>query len=211
MENFPGNSRRVLGDKDKPEKEKVVEKVITGEVVTRKKSLGRRFKDIFFGGDFKNASRYVVADVLLPALRNMIADAGTEGIRRIIFPESQAARRRPTEYRPRVSYNSPVYRGSRDPRDRSYLPDQPPHVVRQGRHEINELILVSREEAEKVVEMLSEIIGKYDVASVADLYDLVGLPTSYVDNKWGWTFLNNVDIRQVRDGYLIDLPAVEPI
>lgn len=212
MENFPGNSRNVTGDKP----EKVVEKVVVGEVVTRKRPIGKRFKEVFFGGDFKDAARFVAADVLLPAFRDLLFDAVKEGGRRIIYPLSQQSRRRPTEYRPRVQYNSPVYRGSRetrDPRDPrgGYLPDQPPHIVRQPRHEVNELILISREEAELVLERLIDIIDKYQVASVADLYDLVGLPTSYVDNKWGWSFLNNVEIRQIREGYLIDLPPVESI
>ena len=73
------------------------------------------------------------------------------------------------------------------------------------------MILASREEAELVLERLLDIISKYEVASLADLYDLTGLPSSHVDNKWGWTYLNNTEIRQVRDGYLLDLPPLEEI
>lgn len=72
-------------------------------------------------------------------------------------------------------------------------------------------MLVSRDEAELVIERLSDILENYDVASVADLYDLVGLPTTYIDNKWGWTNLAYANVRQVREGYLIDLPQAEPI
>lgn len=210
MENFPGNQRNVLGDKKIPEKN--VEKVVVGEVVTRKKPLGRKFKETFFGGDFKTALRYVGAEVLLPAFRNLIYDTISEGGKRIIYGESmRSSRNRYPDPRPRVTYNQPVFRGPRDDRTRAYLPDQPPHVVRQGRHEVNELIMTTREEAEKVLEMLIEIIDTYQVASVGDLYDLVGFPTTYVDQKWGWSYLNNVEIRQIREGYLLDLPPVEPI
>ena len=116
-------------------------------------------------------------------------------------------RRRPINYGSRVQYNSPVRR------DRAYLPDQAPArpLGRQVRRETNDLVLTSREEAELVLERLTDIIDKYGVASLADLYDLTGLPTSHVDNKWGWTYLNNTEIRQVRDGYLLDLPPVEEI
>ena len=44
-----------------------------------------------------------------------------------------------------------------------------------------------------------------------DLYDLTGLPSAHVDNKWGWTYLTNTEIRQIRDGYLLDLPPMEEI
>jgi len=62
-----------------------------------------------------------------------------------------------------------------------------------------------------VVERLIDILDKYEVVSLADLYDLLGLPTSPIDNKWGWTVLKQVEIRQTREGYLIELPPLEEI
>lgn len=202
-------------DKSKEEKkpEKQIEKVVTGEVVQKPKTIGRKFKEIFFGGDLRTASRYIAGDVLLPALRNLIVDMTSKGIERVVYGESGVRRRGPAEYRPRVSYNTsynnPIYRDPRDPRlTRPLLPDQP---HRQVRKESVDLILASKEEAERVVEQLIDIIDKYEVASWADLCELVGWPSSHVDNKWGWTYLTNVDIRQTRDGYLIDLPTMEAI
>jgi hypothetical protein len=208
---YQGNSHNKT-EKKIIKEEKKVEKVISGEVVTRKKPLGRRFKEIFFGGDFKVAARHVAADVLLPSLRNLIMDASTEGIKRVIYGESGVSRRRGVEYRPLVQYDNPIKRLGRDPRERSYLPDQPPLSAKtRSRREINEIILVSRQEAELVLERLTDIIDMYEVASVADLHDLLGIQATHVDNKWGWTFLNNVEIRQIRDGYLLDLPYPEAI
>jgi hypothetical protein len=51
----------------------------------------------------------------------------------------------------------------------------------------------------------------YEVVSVADLNDLVGFETSYVDQKWGWTYLGNARVRPIREGFLVDLPPAEPI
>jgi hypothetical protein len=73
------------------------------------------------------------------------------------------------------------------------------------------VILSSREDAERVLEQLLDIIEKYDVASWADLCELVGWPSTPIDNKWGWTYLTNVSVRQVRDGYMIDLPGLEAV
>jgi hypothetical protein len=206
MESFPSNSHK----KTKPMSpdQKNVTKVVTGEVVQRKKSLGRRFKDIFMGGDIRGVTRYIAADVLLPAVRNMVVDATTEGIRRAVYGESPARRGRSSDpMRSRVSYHSPMERSPMRP---TMLPDQPPYSARR-KQDPNEIILVSREEAELVVERLADLIDNFDVATVGDFHELVGLPSTYVDNKWGWTAIRGVDIRQVREGYLIELPPIEPI
>lgn len=214
---FPSNSHNVLGELKAPKAEKPpkdVQKVVVGEVVQRKKPLGRRMKAIFFGGEFKGATKYVVADVLIPAFRNMIVDATSKGVERVVYPDSP--RRRYDSIRPpRVSYNSPYDRYSQQERGRSrvMLPDQPPRDVPSSnrRQDSGEIIFVSRDEADRVAERLTDIVDKYEVASVADLHGLVGLPANYVDNKWGWSSLRGVDIRQVREGFLLDLPPVEPI
>lgn len=203
---YQGNANKSREDKEKPDK--VIVKVVTGDVVQKPKTIGRKFKDIFFGGDFRVAARYVAGDVLLPALRNLIVDVTSKGVERVVYGDSPYRSRR-TEYRPRVQYNtSPIYRPP-DPRIAGRLPDQYPRRI--GRREINDVILQNRDEAERVVETLIECLDKYEVASLADYYDLLGLPTSHVDNKWGWTYLNNIEIRQVRDGYLIELPPLEEL
>lgn len=197
---FPGNTNK---NKNDPPDKKVV-KVVSGEVVQKQKSFGQKFKDVFFNGEFKPALRYIAGEVLLPAVRNMIVDATTTGIERMIYGDSAA--NRPRSNGPRISYNMPV---NRHYSQRGFLPDQP---ARGGkRMAINDIILSSRDEANLVLERMIDIIDQYDFASVADLHDLVGLPTTYVDNKWGWTNLSFVEIRQVREGFLLDLPRAEAI
>jgi hypothetical protein len=207
MTDYRGNSNKSKEPKDE---RAPIEKVVTGEVKTRKKPLGERMKDVFLGGDAQTVARYVGAEVLLPALRNLLVDATTKGIERMVYGESASPRRVP-DYRPRTTYNSPINRGyTPDPRygGRANLPDQPTYSTNRSS---NELILNSRSESELVLESLQDIIDKYDVASVADLYQLVGLPTAYTDNKWGWATLRGSEIRQVREGYLLDLPHPEPL
>jgi hypothetical protein len=205
---FPSNSHKAV-EGPKPElPKKDIQKVVTGDAIQRQKPLRRKFKELFFGGEFKGATRYITVEVLLPAVKNMVVDATTKGIERIIYGDS-SPRRRTEIGRPRISYNNPIDRYSRQ---RAMLPDQPPYSAARGRREdVGEIILVSRDEANLVVERLTDIIDKYGVASVADLHDLVGLPTTHVENKWGWSALKYAEVRQIREGYLIDLPAVEPI
>jgi hypothetical protein len=207
---YQSNSRKQREGLPIGESEKKVEKVVTGEVIQKPKSIGRKFKDIFFGGDIRLATRFVTGEVLLPALRNLVVEMTSKGIERVVYGES-TFRRQYHDPRPRIMYNNPLYRP--DPRQPNIpvpmrrIPDQ----NFRTRRDAQDIILQNREEAELVVERLIDIIDKYQVVSLADLYDLLGLQTSHIDNKWGWTYLNNVEIRQIRDGYLIDLPPLEEI
>lgn len=210
---FPSNSRKVT--ENEPQSKQIekepVEKVVTGEVIKRKKPLGRRFKDIFLGAEFKDAKQYLTMEVLLPAMRNLIYDATTKGMERVVFGDTSPARRRPMgdPRAGRISYNSPVNRMGRQ--ESVMMPRQPPHQVHRRQQDPGEIILASRQEAESVLEQLIDILDKYEIVSVADLYSTIGLPTTMIDNKWGWSVLHYVDIRQVREGWLLDLPSVEPI
>lgn len=209
MENFPSNSKE--NPTAKPQPEKVIEKITVNEVIVRKKSLGKRFKETFLGGDLKTTAREVTANTIFPGLRNLVWDIGSESLRKMLFPTGQP-RNRPVEYRSRVTYNTPVYRGSRDPREsRAYLPDQPPHVVRSTRRGDQEYICGTREEADGIIEMLGEIISQYRVATVADLHEMMGRGSDYVDHEWGWSTLGHTAVRQIREGYLLELPPLEHI
>ena len=53
---------------------------------------------------------------------------------------------------------------------------------------------------------MQEIIDTYQVVSVADLYDLVGIRGNFTDNKYGWTNIRNASVEHVRDGYMLKLP-----
>lgn len=204
---YQSNSDKNKREKVKPEgEEKTIEKVISGEVIKRKPPLGQRFKTIFFGGDAKGASRYIVGDVLLPALRNLVVDMTSKGIERMVYGDRGPRRPSGFDYRPRIQYHSPIMR--QDPRMPGRLPDQSP---RSTRRESAELVLSTRDEAELVLERLMDILEKYESVSVADLYDLCGLPSSHVDHKWGWFNLNTTEVRQVRDGFLLDLPPAEEV
>lgn len=192
--------------KSEQKPEKVIEKVISTEVIVQKKSLGRKFRDTFIKADFKSVARYVIGEVLLPAARNMIVDASTKGIERMMHGEA-ATRRRGIDYSggPRITYNSPINRGYRN------SPRYAPSIDTRSRRDGNDIILSSRDEAELVLERMNDIIDNYGIASVSDLNDLMGLPTTHTDEKWGWEYLGNCQVRQIREGYLLDLPPSDPI
>lgn len=92
MDEYPTNSKqsRERPAEKKPAAErKKMEQVVTGEVSRRKKPLGRRFAETFGGGDARGVAGYVVMDVLIPAAKDAISDAVSQGIERMLFGESR--------------------------------------------------------------------------------------------------------------------------
>lgn len=201
-------------DKTKDPKDKKVERVTKEAVVVQKKSLGRKTKDLFIEADFQSVGRYLFMGVLIPALKNTIVDMGTQGIRRLVMGENVDRMSRFRGQGPRSTYyqyNSPVNRdrGYADPISRSAPPVTT--TARSPRNVREDFICTSREDAEKVLEQMGDILDQYGVVTVQDLNNTVGWPSEYTDNNWGWDFLGDVVIRQVPQGFLIDLPPAQHV
>lgn len=203
---FPSNSKNPRPTTPEPE-EKKVESVVTNKVELRKKTLLKRFTDIFIGGDSRSVMSYVFMDVLVPQAKDMMTEAASQGFERLIYGESRPSRGRsgpggrpsgPTNYtRYAVRGNNPLGRAGEPDRRVANQPKS------QG---VDDILLATRVEADAALDRLYDLLKEYDVVSVSDLYSIVGLTGSYVDHKWGWTDLHGSQIRRVRDGYILELP-----
>lgn len=210
MEAYPGNSHRSkenLPEKDAPKK---VERITTGDAIQRKRPLGKRMMETFFGGDARSVTSYVFQDVLLPAAKDMIADAVSQAVERMIFGESRSNSRRggrPGGHNSFVNYSG--FSRDRDPRR-----EEPRTISRRSRvvQEFDEILLETRVEAEAVLERLDDILERYGTVTIADLYDLVGITGYHTDEKYGWTNLKRASVDRTRNGrYVLNLPQPEPI
>jgi hypothetical protein len=200
---FPSNSHREK-EETKKEETKKVNKVVTGVVVQRKKSLGKKFVETFIGEDINNVGAYILYDVLIPAAKDTIADIVKGGIEMLLFPsEKRNNRTRREGGKSYVSYNN--FSSSRD-RDRR---EERRTISQQGRarHNFDEIILESRGDAEEVLNCLVDLTIDYGQATVADLYDAVGMTGNFTDNKYGWTDLSSASASRTRNGgYVLNLP-----
>jgi hypothetical protein len=203
--NYPGNSHkeREAAKEPLPEKPKM-QAVTTG--VVQKKSLGRRVLETFTGDDMQSVGSYLVFEVLIPAAKNLIMDAASQGVERMLFGES-----RPRSSSSRTGYTS--YNRIATPS--RYSREEPREISRTARTTHNyadEVKLPSRAAAIEVLDSLQDLIDKYDHATVADFYDLTGVSPQFTDEKWGWKSIRGANPRLVRGGdYVLDLPRTEPI
>lgn len=177
---------------------KKVDKVVSGNVKTKKKSGLTKLADNIFAEDRDKVKNYILMDILLPTISDGIVDILKKSIDAIFGRESS---KRDTKAS-RISYRS-YYDDSRDSRDRDRS---------RVRYEYDDIIFNSRGEAEEVLERMDELIETYGNASVADFYDLVGVTGKYTDNKYGWKDIHTAKVVRVSgDGYMIKLPMVTPL
>lgn len=214
MAEFEGNShsdrqpQRHRKPREKPPA-KEVKRVVTGEVIQRKPSLGKRLKQHFFPAQEQSVGDYVIFSVLLPAAQNAISEAVSQGVDLVLFGESRGRRSR-VAGRGRTTYHAP---GGTAPwnRDRE---DPREGISRRGRatHNFMEVVIPDRVEAQLALEELEDLLEDFDQVTVGDFYDAVGLSKDFTDENWGWTDLRGTRIlRAGSDGFIIDLPPVKPL
>lgn len=199
---FPSNSNTA---KSTPEEEpKKIEKIVEGKVIHQKKSMGRRLMDTFIGGSSaQTVWQYVVFEVLVPAAKDALNDAVSQGFERLIFGESRSGNRgrRPMNYTSYTSFSRPTVAST------PYRPE-PREEQRRPRStmEFEDIILATRVEAETVIGRLEDLIERYEVVTVSELYELVGITSTYTMEKYGWQNLAGARPTKVREGWLLELP-----
>lgn len=188
--------------------------VVKNPTSTRQPSIWRKASGLLNKEDASSVASYVFFEVILPSVRTLIFDAGSQALQRTLFGDS--APRRSSGY---GGYSSPSY--SYTPYNRpttsvrtyngqSQQQKQP--TVRTHRpHEFETIILATRQDAEAVLDNLYEILGTYEMVTVSSLYELANITGPYTNDKWGWTSLDGARIVPVREGFLLELPPIRPL
>ena len=190
---YKSNSNRAREQEAPPERK--IEKVVTGDVKQRKKNGLSRAADTFLPGDVNSVKSYILMDVLVPSIKRAISDIVCNGINMLL---GEPNRGRNGSAGAKVSYRS--YYQDRDER-RDYARPRA-----QAQYSYDDIIFDNRGDAEAVLERMEELLERFDVVSVADLFDMAGISCNYTDNKYGWTDLRSAHVERVRDGYVISLP-----
>ena len=196
MDEYKSNSHKSRQNQNDDIPEKKVEKVVSGSVKSKKKNGLQKITNVFVPEDVDDVKSYIFEDIVVPAVKDIILDA----VRALLGVNGTS--------RGRSSTSSKIsYRKYYDDRDRI---DSAPTRTRTG-YDYDDIILETRGEAEDVLERMEELIDMYQLVSVADFYDLVGVSGNYTDNKYGWTNVRKASVVRVRDGYMIKLPKALPL
>jgi hypothetical protein len=217
MQDFPPNSEKA---KRAPEGPKLgerpdVERVTSADAVRRKKGLGRQFKETFINGSAKMAFDYMVTEVVVPAIRDTVFDAIQGGIERLIYGDTRPRRGAPSPYSSysnvgHVNYQrmSATPPGVRPPSNTNRMLSR----RSRARQDFDEVVIPTRSEAEEVLDRMFDILSRYGMVTVSELYEMTGIQSSHTDHKWGWTRLQGAKVARLRTGgFLLDLPEPEAL
>ncbi len=173
------------------------------------KSIGATVARSIFAESVSGVGNYVLHELILPNIREMIQSVVVGGIERALYGDSA-----PKPYRPRAGYGfysapsrpagwtsrTNYSAGAPTPRDDQWT-NRPPSY--------SDLVVPSRQEAEDVLQALLDMAERYGSASVGDLFSLAGMSTTHVDESWTWN-ANEVSqgrVQMRRGGYGFSLPA----
>lgn len=210
LEDLEPNSKKYKEERrhadDEPPKEKppkLKSKVKKNDIVQTKKSLGQKFQETFVQEDIKTVRNYVVDEVVVPGFKNLILDC----LSMFFFKEAYSGRRGrrdDDEYTSYSSYYSSGRKKKKRKKERDEDYDDDDRTV-----DYQNIVLKRKDAAQDIVDELRRRIKKYDRASVADLLDLIEVTGKYTDNNWGWTDPEDIGIRRVSNGFLIDVADAE--
>lgn len=75
------------------------------------------------------------------------------------------------------------------------------------------IALPSRVSAELVIDHMYRILDEVGILTLRDVRESVGLPTTYLDDRVGWTELpaSQTHVITAREGYVLDLPPMKKL
>jgi len=203
-----------------PENDGRVKKVVSGNVVKKRKPLGVQFKEMFASEGEQTFLDYLINDVGIPMVQETIItitstvlDGFKTGIEeRITGGRSESRSTRTTSYGTgrRVDYNaqyrSPVTR----PGVRISAPA--PRMTIRRSNRVEDIFLETREDGLDVIEELQGKIDGFGHCTVADLYACVGVDIKTTDEAWGWDSLEDARVRRLATGqFQLVVPRPIPI
>lgn len=163
-------------------------------------------KNAFIKEDAPTVKRYLIYDVLIPALKKTFFELIKNGTSMALWgykggdPKSKG-----DAIIGKYSY-SKYY-----DEDRERIEPRKGHTERPP---YDRIICTNVGKAEEIKDFLEGTIKQYGCVSVYELFeefDELGVECSYIYQRWGWNDIRGVEVRVVDDGYWLKLPKPKPL
>lgn len=203
---YPPNSNKYKEEqkqKQTASTDKQIQKVAKSATKTKTNEV-RKLADIFISEDVTNVKNYIFMDVIVPAVKKAIYDVVTNGIDMFLYGGS--GKGKSSSNSSKVSYrnyyerkdNGSSYRSSDNNTSRNAL-------------DYEDIVFATRGEAEAAKQQMIDVIERYGMVTVGDLYEMADLTPPYTSQSYCWTDLHTAETQRVRDGYILKLPKARPI
>lgn len=186
---------RQLPATNKPNREKV-KPVIKNPGEIKKKNAFEKFKDTFLGDNLEHVIDYLVGDVVVPAIKDLIANTIIGSVEMSLFGERRT--------RARGTYSGgSIYTGG-TPYNTLYStnPSANPYT-QQARRAANAGVSITYQTDQDAGDVWESTLGIFEEVksvAVAEVYDLSGMTPSVQDYKHGWYDLRGVTKTILEDG-----------
>lgn len=201
---LPSNSDKSKMENKKQEKK--IQKVISNEVTIKKKGIFNKFKNSMVSEDVNSVGEYVVKDIVLPTIKDLIFNAVRGSLEMILWGSASGKRGKSN-----IPYNSLNSNGVYYYNNNSKNESTVKRSKSMDYFDVNNIMFKNRIDAEEALLTLQTALEEYPSVSIADFYDALGMSAPHTAYNYGWTNLSGVDIRPYRGEYYINFPQYKPI
>lgn len=184
-----------------PDSQKAIQPVAKGEV--QKKPFGQRFMETLGLSDGRTVGDYLMWDVTVPAMKELVNSLVTQGISVLLYGNAKPSNIDRRGGVSRVSYGRYYEDRPRiETRDRGYSYNS------RAAFDFSDVTFKTRNEAEMVLSEMVEIVDVYGFVKVSEFLQLSNVPESqihFTDHDMGWDRLGNVEVVPVRDRWGLTL------
>ena len=201
VDDFKPNSKAYKAGKQSAS-ERIEPIVKASSIVKQKDSFSKKFLKSFLAEGVNDVKEYLLFDCIIPGIKSAILNSIS------------------------MAFNGEAYRGDKNRQyyDRPYYNDYSSYYSGGGnyyssrekekkkRDDQNEktdyrrIVFYEKDNAERVALEMRRRIREMGGASIAELLALIGKPSDYTDNDYGWNDERDIRIRRISDGFLIDVP-----
>lgn len=211
IDSYPNASKAKNVDANKPKTKPKSEAIIQKDHVTvKKQSAWQKAKRRIFEEEGKELKGYIIDDVLIPSIKEVISNIVSNGVDILLYGEvKHIGQRKPTifggtsRFGNYINYGSTASRPSIINNRNGVAPDS---TVRRNLS-LDDFLFDTKKDANDILDTMSTILIDYGIVTVADLYDLCGLSTPYTYNNYGWKDLSTAGVSLTPSGYLLNLPT----
>lgn len=171
-------------------------------VKVKKKSPG--VIDNFVQEEPSYVGQYLIKEIVLPAVKNLIFEMGSNAMSLFLFGETKAPSSLNRTRYSAVASTGTVRRVSSD--DRAYIP-----AKSISRCSCTSYLFPTKIEAERKLFDLKDLLEEHGVVSVANYLEMLQLDIGPNDGRYGWYNLDKAFIEPTREGQFLNLPKPQSL
>lgn len=185
-----------------------------------KKSTFTKLKDRFLGDSPDSVKNYVIDEVLIPSIKNLISSVVTSSINSLLYGQGNG----PTGYYGQRqssvrNYNSAPWEPIGRPQRIDYNKPASSYrsAVQSRQINVDDVIFDTEQAAQNAIIQLQEYIDAYGSVSILRYYDICGVSANFAQNGYGWTTTRDMNVIRFYDTsrgdyrFKISMPPAIPL